>query len=81
MKAVIRRDYALLVATIMLVVGTLSLISALRPESFGFFVGILGTTGALLVIYEVHHTKRIAQATFVRDLNTAFTTDESISEL
>lgn len=81
MKVVIRRDYALLIATIMLVVGTLSLISALRPESFGFFVGILGTTGALLVIYEVHHTKRIAQATFVRDLNTAFTTDESISAL
>jgi RimJ/RimL family protein N-acetyltransferase len=40
--------------------------------------GVIGATGALVVLYEVHHTKRIAQATFVRDLNTAFCSDSSV---
>lgn len=56
-------------------------VTTFRPEWFTFVVGVVGASGALLVVYEVHHTKRIAQAGFVRDLNTAFASDPGIGAL
>jgi ribosomal protein S18 acetylase RimI-like enzyme len=76
-----RKDRGLILSTIAGILFLLIVVTAWNPDLFGIVVGIIGTTGALLVLYEVNHTKRIAQATFVRDLNTAFTTDQSISEL
>lgn len=76
-----QRGRGLILTTIAGTVILLISITAWKPNLFGIIVGIIGTTGALLVLYEVNHTKRIAQATFVRDLNTAFTTDPAISEM
>lgn len=74
----LRRDQILLAVTLSIIALGLIAAFALKRELFGVLAGVIGATGALVVLYEVHHTKRIAQATFVRDLNTAFCSDSSI---
>jgi GNAT superfamily N-acetyltransferase len=51
------------------------------PAAFGVFVAIGGVVGALMVVYEVRLTKRLAQAEFIRDLQTGFSSDANIGEL
>lgn len=74
----LRRDQILLAVTLTIIALGLIAAFALKRELFGVLAGVIGATGALVVLYEVHHTKRIAQATFVRDLNTAFCSDSSV---
>jgi len=50
-------------------------------EAFTVVLAVGGLVGALVILYEVRLTKRIAQAEFIRDLNDGFTTNASIDEL
>ncbi len=43
-----------------------------RPSVFGYVVAIAGAAGGVLALYEIHNTRQIAQASFIRDLNTGF---------
>ena len=56
-------------------------IDVLWPAAFGVFIAVGGTIGALVVVYEVRLTKRLAQAEFIRDLQTCFSSDANIGEL
>lgn len=51
------------------------------PDGFTVFIAIGGTLGALMVLYEVRLTKQIAQAEFIRDLQSSFASDQNIVEL
>lgn len=51
------------------------------PGALSLALAIGGTVGALLVLYEVRLTKRIAQAEFIRDLQSSFTQDPEIGIL
>ena len=67
-------------AVVLLALGLVA-VHVLWPAVFGVFIAIGGTAGALMVIYEVRLTKRIAQAEFIRDLQTSFSSDANIGEL
>lgn len=56
-------------------------VNAVWPAGFATFVAIGGTVGALMVLYEVRLTKVIAQAEFIRDLQTSFAADSQVMEL
>lgn len=56
-------------------------INAAWPNAFAVVVAIGGVLGALMIFYEVRLTKRIAQAEFIRDLQTSFASDPNIGEL
>lgn len=56
-------------------------VNAVWPQGFTVFIAIGGTLGALMVLYEVRLTKQIAQAEFIRDLQTSFASDPNITEL
>ncbi len=56
-------------------------VNAVWPQGFVVFIAIGGTVGALMVLYEVRLTKQIAQAEFIRDLQTSFTSDPNITAL
>ena len=56
-------------------------VNVLWPAAFGVFIAIGGVTGALVVVYEVRLTKGLAQAEFIRDLQTGFASDANIGEL
>lgn len=56
-------------------------INTMWPTGFTTFVAIGGTVGALMVLYEVRLTKAIAQAEFIRDLQTSFATDSQVMAL
>ena len=64
-----------------LVILSLLGIHTVWPDAFGVFVAVAGAIGALVVLYEVRLTKRIAQAEFIRDLQTGFSSDENIGAL
>lgn len=64
-----------------LVILSLLGIHTVLPDAFGVFVAVAGAIGALVVLYEVRLTKRIAQAEFIRDLQTGFSSDENIGAL
>lgn len=50
-------------------------------DAFTVVLAVGGFVGALVILYEVRLTKRIAQAEFIRDLNDGFTTNENIDAL
>lgn len=50
-------------------------------EAFTVVLAVGGLVGALVILYEVRLTKRIAQAEFIRDLNDGFTSNANIDEL
>ncbi|MEY2957761.1 MAG: hypothetical protein RLZZ01_329, partial [Actinomycetota bacterium] len=64
----LRRELGAFLAVLLAAIIGLIAVTTFRPEWFTFVVGAVGASGALHVVYEVHHTKRIAQAGFVRDL-------------
>ncbi|MFT4299980.1 MAG: hypothetical protein QM597_10130 [Aeromicrobium sp.] len=77
----LRREH-LVIGTVALFFGVgLIVISATWPEAFGVFIAIGGVVGALMVLYEVRLTKQIAQAEFIRDLQSGFASDENIGTL
>lgn len=51
------------------------------PDAFTVVLAVGGFVGALVILYEVRLTKRIAQAEFIRDLNDGFTTNANIDAL
>lgn len=65
---------------IFFVVGLVG-VHAAWPRAFGVFIAIGGTAGALMVLYEVRLTKQIAQAEFIRELQSSYSTDPLIGEL
>jgi ribosomal protein S18 acetylase RimI-like enzyme len=78
---VLRRDHIGIAVTAMLFVLFLGAVNSFWPKAFGVVIAIGGTFGALMVLYEVLLTKRIAQAEFIRDLQSGFTSDQNIGEL
>lgn len=68
------------VAAVLLGLG-LAAIDVLWPTAFVVTVAIGGVLGALVVLYEVRMTKRLAQAEFVRDLQTSFADNENIQRI
>lgn len=56
-------------------------ITVLWPAAFGVAIAIGGVVGALMIVYEVRLTKRLAEAEFIRDLQTGFASDANIGEL
>ena len=78
---VLRQDRTVLVIVALMAVLALVGISWAWPDFFGIALAIGGTFGALMVIYEIRLTKRIAQAEFIRDLQSSFSSDERIGEL
>lgn len=56
-------------------------VNVVWPQGFTVFIAIGGTVGALMVLYEVRLTKQIAQAEFIRDLQTSFASDPNIGQL
>lgn len=76
-----RRNFLVLGAIFTLVVASLYILTRIFDLPFGVVVAILGAGGGLLALLEIHNTKLIAQAEFIRDLNTAFSTDQNITEL
>jgi GNAT superfamily N-acetyltransferase len=68
------------IAAVLFALGLVT-INVLWPAAFGVFIAIGGVIGALMVVYEVRLTKRLAQAEFIRDLQTSFSSDASIGEL
>lgn len=82
MRGRVRRGEHVLIGTVALVfVFGLLAVHAMWPGAFAVFVAIGGAAGALMVLYEVRLTKRIAQAEFLRDLQTSFASDHNICEL
>ena len=77
----IRRDHIVLTVGAALFALGLVTINLLWPDTFGLFIAIGGFVGALMIIYEVRLTKRLAQAEFIRDLQTGFASDANIGEL
>lgn len=77
----LRRDHVGMVVGVMLFVLGLMVINWLWPEALGVFIAVGGAIGALMVIYEVRLTKRLAQAEFIRDLQTGFASDANIGEV
>lgn len=78
---VLRREHAFIVIPAMLFAVGLIAVNAVWPAAFTVFIAIGGVTGALMVLYEVGLTKRIAQAEFIRELQTGFTSNHNIEEL
>ena len=77
----IRRDHVAIAITAALFALGLVTINMMWPAAFGVFIAIGGAIGALMVVYEVKLTKRLAQAEFIRDLQTSFSSDGNIGEL
>ena len=68
----LRKDHAVTAIAAGLFALGLIAVNVLWPAAFGVFIAIGGTIGALVVVYEVRLTKRLAQAEFIRDLQTSF---------
>ena len=75
------KEHHVILTMAALVILTLLGIHTVWPDAFGVFVAVAGAIGALVVLYEVRLTKRIAQAEFIRDLQTGFSSDENIGAL
>lgn len=82
MKVRARRRQNTIVAIVVLafVLG-LVVVDTAWPQGFTAFIAIGGTAGALMVLYEVRLTKQLAQAEFIRELQTSFSADPQIAEL
>ena len=78
---VIRRELALIFIPATLFGLGLIGVNAIWPKAFAVFVATGGAIGALMVLYQAGLTKRIAEAEFIRDLQTGFTTDPNIGAL
>lgn len=78
---ILRKDHIVLSIAAGIFGLALIAINAEWPSAFGVFIAIGGSFGALMVLYEIRMTKRIAQAEFIRDLQTSFSTDNNIGEL
>lgn len=76
-----RRQNAIAIIAVLLFISGLVVVNAAWPQGFTAFVAIGGTVGALMVLYEVRLTKQLAQAEFIRDLQTSFTSDTQIAAL
>lgn len=59
----------------------LVLVNVVWPKAFVVSVAIGGLGGAFMVIYEVRLTKRLAQAEFIRDLQSGFAGDDNIGAI
>lgn len=77
----LRREHVRIVLAALCLGAVLVGVNVAWPAAFGVCVAIGGFVGALMVFYEVRLTKRIAQAEFIRDLQTGFSSDGNISEL
>lgn len=78
---VLRRDRtAIAILAVLFGLGLVAT-NAVWPAAFGLFIAIGGVVGALMVLYEVRLTKRIAQAEFIRDLQSGFASDPNIVAL
>jgi ribosomal protein S18 acetylase RimI-like enzyme len=78
---VLRQDLFVIIATCLIFALTLIGIDTFWPDAFGVTIAIAGVIGALMVLYEVRLTKQIAQAEFIRDLQSGFASDPNICEL
>lgn len=76
-----RRSQVVTAIAVGLFVLGLIAVSALWPAAFGVVIAIGGGFGAVMVLYEVRLTKRLAQAEFIRDLQNGFTSDANIGAL
>lgn len=74
----LRQDHTIISVVAVLFGLTLAAVNAVRPEIFVVTIAIGGVLGAFVVLYEVRMTKRLAQAEFVRDLQTSFADNDSI---
>jgi ribosomal protein S18 acetylase RimI-like enzyme len=73
-----RQDHTIItVAAVMFGLG-LAAINVLWPKAFVVTIAIGGVLGAFMVLYEVRMTKRLAQAEFVRDLQTSFADNDNV---
>jgi ribosomal protein S18 acetylase RimI-like enzyme len=77
----LRKDHTIVVLVVLIFGIGLIAINMTFPAIFGVAIAMAGVVGALMVLYEVRLTKRIAQAEFIRDLQTGFTADDKISEV
>lgn len=75
------RDHTVMATAAGLFALGLIAINTLWPAAFGVSIAIAGVVGALMVVYEVRLTKRLAQAEFIRDLQSGFASDANIGEL
>jgi ribosomal protein S18 acetylase RimI-like enzyme len=75
------REQTAVVAIAILFVLILVGVNTVWPEGFTVVIAIGGTLGALVVLYEVRLTQQIAQAEFIRDLQTSFSSDPNIALL
>ena len=74
----IRSQYSVLL--LLVAVGGAVLIAA-RYSRLNYLIAAATATGGILALHELHYARRIAESEFIRDLNTAFTGDEAITEL
>lgn len=77
----LRKDHVAVTVTAMLFGLTLVAVNVVWPKAFVVTVAIGGLLGAFMVLYEVRLTKRLAQAEFIRDLQSGFAGDESIGKI
>lgn len=66
---------------VIFVLASSSVVVLLLGGGFTPIITVIGALGGTMVFYEVHQTKRIAQAQFIRELNSSFTSDLNISRL
>lgn len=77
----LRKDHTIIVLVVFMFGIGLIATNMVWPAAFGVAIAMAGVIGALMVLYEVRLTKRIAQAEFIRDLQTGFASDQNISEV
>lgn len=76
--SVLRRDPIAMTFAALIFGLVLVAINANWPSAFPVTIAIGGALGVFLVLYEVRLTKRLAQAEFIRDLQSGFASDQSI---
>lgn len=79
-RALRKKSTVTAIAAVLFGLGLIA-INVLWSAAFGVFIAVGGVIGALMVIYEVRLTKRIAHAEFIRDLQSGFAADQNIGEL
>lgn len=77
----LRRDHTVIATAAGMFGLGLIAVNAVWPSAFTIFIAVGGVIGAFVVIYEVRLTKRIAQAEFIRDLQSGFAVDPNIGEI
>lgn len=74
-------DYMNFVACGILFLCLLFVAYGYNRDLFNMLIAIGGMAGGLFICYEIYQTKQLAQAEFVRDLQTSFTSDEMVMSL